>query len=256
MFRSCLLSVVVATALCSAARADEIAVQPTVQVTASRVAETVDATLADVSVITRQAIDASGARDVLDVLRLEAGVDLYRTGGPGSQTSLFLRGANSNQVLVLIDGVRAASANTGAFAFEQLPLDAVERIEIVRGPRASYWGSDALGGVIQIFTRRLDGVRVALGAGSYGEAEGSAGIGHWDGIDGYSVQIGARHVRGFSATNAGICNGADDPYCSYNPDDDGYRNTNLVARGVIRAPRPIAVEPQPFPNSFVPDPAG
>ncbi|HKE47710.1 MAG TPA: TonB-dependent receptor [Rhodanobacteraceae bacterium] len=213
------------------ARADDVEVQPTVQVTASRVPETVDDTLADVTVITRDDIDASGSRDVLDLLRLQAGVDLYRTGGAGQQTSLFLRGTNSNHVLVLIDGVRAASANTGAFAFEWLPLDAVERIEIVRGPRASYWGSDAIGGVIQIFTRKLEGPRVAAGYGTYDDAAGAAGIGHWDGANGYSVQVGARHVGGFSATNPSICNGPDDPYCPYNPDDDGFRNTNLVARG-------------------------
>jgi vitamin B12 transporter len=218
-------------AAAAAARADEIETQPTVQVTASRVPETVDATLADVTVITREEIDASASRDVLDLLRLQAGVDLYRAGGAGQQTSLFLRGTNTNHVLVLIDGVRASSANTGAYAFEWLPLDAVERIEIVRGPRASYWGSDAIGGVIQIFTRKLDGPRVAAGYGTYDDAAGAAGIGHWDGPNGYTVQVGARHVRGFSATNPSICNGPDDPYCSYNPDDDGLRNTNLVARG-------------------------
>ncbi|HEU4664332.1 MAG TPA: TonB-dependent receptor, partial [Dokdonella sp.] len=118
-----------------------------------------------------------------------------------------------------------------AFAFEQLPLDAIERIEIVRGPRASYWGSDALGGVIQIFTRRLDGPRVAVSYGSYRDADASAGIGHWDGANGVSIQVGARHVGGFSATNPGICDGPDDPYCSYDPDDDAYRNSNLVLRG-------------------------
>jgi len=232
MLRVSVLSIAVSAALCASARADDAGeLQPTVQVTASRVAETVDQTLADVSVVTRQDIDASVARDVYDLLRLEAGVDLYRTGGAGQQTSLFLRGTNSNQVLVLIDGVRAAAATTGAFAFEQLPLDAIERIEIVRGPRASYWGSDALGGVIQIFTRKLEGPRVALSYGSYSDADGSAGIGHWDGANGYSIQAGARHVGGFSATNPGICNGPDDPYCSYDPDDDAYRNSNLVLRG-------------------------
>jgi vitamin B12 transporter len=225
------LSVSVLVLAAAAARADEMQTQPTIQVTASRVPETVDSTLADVSVITRDDIDASGSRDVLDLLRLQAGIDIYRTGGPGQQTSLFLRGTNSNHVLVLIDGVRAASINTGAFAFEWLPLDAVERIEIVRGPRASYWGSDAIGGVIQIFTRKLEGPRVAVGYGSYDDANGAAGIGHWDGANGYSVQVGARHVGGFSATNPGICNGPDDPFCSYNPDDDGFRNTNFVARG-------------------------
>jgi vitamin B12 transporter len=220
----------IAALACAPLRADEIDVQPGVQVTASRVAETVDETLADVSVISRAEIEASLARDVLDLLRLEAGVELYRTGGPGAQTSLFLRGTNTNQVLVLIDGVRAAAATTGAYAFEHLPLDAVERIEVVRGPRASYWGADALGGVIQVFTRRLAGPRVAVGAGSWGEAAGSAGTGAWDGGNGWSVLAGARHVGGFSSTNADLCNGPDDPFCSFDPDDDGYRNTSLAAR--------------------------
>ncbi len=231
MLRSLVFPLFAAVVASAAARADEVQVQPTVQVTASRVAETVDDTLADVSIITREDIDASGARDVIDLLRLQAGVDLYRAGGPGQQTSLFLRGTNTNHVLVLIDGVRSASVNTGAFAFEQLPLDTVERIEIVRGPRASYWGSDAIGGVIQIFTRKLDAPRVALGYGSYRDAEGSAGIGHWNGANGYSVIVGARHVGGFSATNPDICNGPDDPFCSFDPDDDGFRNRNLAARG-------------------------
>jgi vitamin B12 transporter len=110
----------------------------------------------------------------------------------------------------------------------------VERIEIVRGPRASYWGSDALGGVIQVFTRKLDGPRVAVGYGSYGDAAGSVGIGNWNGDDGYSVQVGARHVDGFSATNPGVCNGPDDPFCIYNPDDDAFRKTNLTARAAHR----------------------
>jgi len=231
MLRHLSVSLLALVASVQARADDDVQTQPTVQVTASRVAETVDDTLADVSVITRADIDASGSRDVLDLLRLQAGVDLYRTGGPGQQTSLFLRGTNANHVLVLIDGVRAASANTGAFAFEWLPLDAVERIEIVRGPRASYWGSDAIGGVIQIFTRKLDGPRVAGGYGTYDDAVGAAGIGHWDRRNGYSVQVGARHAGGFSATNPSICNGPDDPFCSYNPDDDSFRNTSLVARG-------------------------
>ncbi len=213
------------------ASAEDAALQPTVEVTARRVAETVDASLADVSVITRKEIDASNAPDLIDLLRLQAGVDLYRAGGAGEQTSLFLRGTNSNHVLVLIDGVRVASANTGAFAFENLPLDAVERIEIVRGPRASYWGSDAIGGVIQVFTRKLEGLHLAASYGSYSSADGSAGFGARNDSGGFSVQVGARHVRGFSATNPGICNGPNDPYCIYNPDDNGMQNHNVVAQG-------------------------
>jgi len=216
------------------AHAQEAVVEPTIEVTATRVAETVDASLADVSVITRPDIDASHAPDLIELLRLQAGIDVVRGGGAGEQTSIFIRGTNSNHVLVLIDGVRVASANTGAFAFENLPLDAVERIEIVRGPRASYWGSDAIGGVIQIFTRKLDAAHIAASYGTYGSADGSVGIGQWSDAGGFSAQFGARHVGGFSATNAGICNGPDDPYCIFNPDDNGYHNHDVVAQGAYR----------------------
>ncbi|MEP6485026.1 MAG: TonB-dependent receptor [Rudaea sp.] len=213
------------------AHADEAALQPTIEVTASRVIETVDASLADVDVITRADIERSGSQDLFDLLRLQAGMDVTRTGGAGEQTSVFVRGTNSNHVLVLIDGVRVASANTGAFAFENLPLDAIERVEIVRGPRASYWGSDAIGGVIQVFTRKLDGPRIAASYGSYSSADGSAGFGAQSENGGYSVQIGARHVGGFSATNSGICNGPNDPFCIFNPDDNGMQNHSVVAQG-------------------------
>ena len=218
----------------AAAQAQEAQLQPTIEVTATRVAETVDASLADVSVITRPDIDASHAPDLIELLRLQAGIDVVRGGGAGEQTSIFVRGTNSNHVLVLIDGVRVASSNTGAFAFENLPLDAVERIEIVRGPRASYWGSDAIGGVIQIFTRKLDAPHIAASYGTYRSADGSVGIGQWSDAGGFSAQLGVRHVGGFSATNAGICNGPNDPYCIYNPDDNGYHNHDIVAQGAYR----------------------
>lgn len=199
--------------------------QAEIVVTATGVAQTVDATLADVSIIDMADIEASGAADVYDLLQLQAGVDIVRSGGPGTQTNVFLRGTNSNHVLVLIDGVRVASLNTGAFAWEQLPLDVVERIEIVRGPRASIWGSDAIGGVIQIFTRKLDGGAAAVRVGSYGDSAASGGIGHWRDGQGFSINAGIRHVRGFSAQNP--------QGFSYDPDDDGERNRNLSARGAV-----------------------
>ena len=233
MLQKSLLSFSILFALQSAS-AEDAAVQPTIEVTASRVAETVDASLADVSVITRTDIQRSGAPDLLELLRLQAGIDVTRTGGAGEQTSVFVRGTNSNHVLVLIDGVRVASSNTGAFAFENLPLDAIERVEIVRGPRASYWGSDAIGGVIQIFTRRLDGPLVAASYGTYRSADGSAGYGARSDAGGFSVLVGERHVGGFSATNSAICNGPNDPYCIFNPDDNQFQNHNIVAQGDYR----------------------
>jgi vitamin B12 transporter len=214
--------------------ADDSDVLAPVDVTARRVAETVDASLADVAIITRRDIEASGAPDITALLRLQAGVDVARSGGAGEQTAVFLRGTNSNHVLVLIDGVRVASANTGSFAFENLPLDAIERIEIVRGPRASYWGSDAIGGVMQVFTRELDTAHVAARYGTYRDAAGSVGIGAWGDAGGYSVQAGARHVGGFSATNAGICAGPDDPFCIFNPDANGTQDHDVVAHAAYR----------------------
>lgn len=208
--------------------------QPTVQVTASRVSETVDSALADVTVLTRRDIEASVARDALDLLRLQAGIDLYRTGGPGAQTSLFLRGTNANHALVLIDGVRVAAATTGAFAFEHLPLDAIERIEIVRGPRASYWGSDAIGGVIQIFTRRQQGAQLGAGYGSWKDRTGTAGYGQWDGPTGLGVHVGSRDIRGFPATSEALCAGPDDPHCIHDPDADGYRNLHASLRAGVQ----------------------
>ena len=208
------------------AAAGSVAPLPEIVVTAARMAQTVDASLADVSVITRAEISASGAPDLIDLLRREAGVDVARTGGPGSQTSVFMRGTNSNQVLVLVDGVRVASANTGSFAWEQLPLDAIQRIEIVRGPRAAQWGADAIGGVIQIFTRKLDGPHLAVRGGSYGDYGGSAGYGQWGDQGGASVIVGARHVLGFPATNP--------QNYAYSPQPDGYSNQNLAAQGAWR----------------------
>jgi vitamin B12 transporter len=224
-----LLSFAIGAALAAAlhvstAQAQDAQLQPTIEVTASRVAQTVDASLADVSIITRADIEKTAAPDLVEVLRLQAGVDIVRSGGAGEQTSVFLRGTNSNHVLVLIDGVRVASNNTGAFAFENLPLDSVERIEIVRGPRASYWGSDAIGGVIQIFTRKLDGAHLGASYGSYGSADGSIGYGAQSDAGGLSVQAGGRHVDGFSATN--VLAG---PYV-YNPDDNPLQNHNAVAQ--------------------------
>jgi vitamin B12 transporter len=202
--------------------ADEAKLQPEVIVTATRVAQTVDDTLADVSIISRQDIEASATRDISDLLRLQAGIDIARTGGPGGQTSVFLRGTNNNHVLVLVDGVRVSSLNTGALTWETLPLAVVERIEIVRGPRASYWGSDAIGGVIQIFTRKLSGPRAALGYGRYGDAKADAGFGRRNEHGGYSVQIGARDVDGFPSQNE---NGF-----GFEDKDHGLRNRHFAAR--------------------------
>lgn len=208
------------TALPAAAQEHNVEEEPIV-VTATRVAQTVDESLASVTVITREDLERNQSRDLLDVLRLQAGVDISRTGGPGADTSVFLRGTNSNHVLVLVDGVRASSTTTGAFAWHYLPPSQIERIEIVRGPRAALYGSDAIGGVIQIFTRRAAGPTMRAEAGSFGTKALQAGWGGGEKTRFY-VNADVRDIEGFSATNEKIAFGFD-------PDKDGFEQQSLTA---------------------------
>jgi len=140
-------------------------------VTATRTAQSADETLSSVTVIGREEIEHSPARDVAELLSKEAGISFARTGGPGAATSLYLRGGDSGHTLVLIDGVRAASATMGQFSWETLRPEQIERIEVVRGPRASLYGSDAISGVIHIFTRKTRGGYIETSGGSFGTRE-------------------------------------------------------------------------------------
>jgi vitamin B12 transporter len=162
-----------------------------VVVTGTRTAVTVDESLAAVEVIDRAQIERSQARSLPDLLRGRAGITVGNNGGLGKQSSVFLRGSESNHALVLVDGIRIGSATFDLAAFQDLPLEMIDRIEIVRGPRSSLYGSDAIGGVIQVFTRRDRGgyaPRFHLGAGSHGLREIGGGFGGggergWFGID-------------------------------------------------------------------------
>ncbi|MCG8427241.1 MAG: TonB-dependent receptor, partial [Chromatiales bacterium] len=152
-------------------------------VTASRTAETADETLASVTVIDRETIEKSQATDITELLIGIAGINLSANGGDGKNKSLFLRGTNSNHTLLLIDGIRIGSATLGSPSWSLIPLHDIERIEVVRGPRSSLYGSDAIGGVIQIFTRKGgEGLRTSTEAG-YGtdnhyKLEGSLSYGN------------------------------------------------------------------------------
>ena len=125
-----------------------------VLVTATRRAISADQALPPVTVIDREQIERSNAIDVAELLRYEAGVEVARNGGPGQVTSVFIRGANSTHTLVLIDGVKVNPGTAGGAALQNISPDLVERIEIVKGPRSSLYGSEAIGGVINIITRR------------------------------------------------------------------------------------------------------
>lgn len=167
--------------------------------TASRMPLAINATLNDVVVIERQAIDDSMATSLFDLVKGYAGLDMVRKGGPGQEASLYIRGANANHLLILIDGVEVVSATLGLKALADISLDQVERIEIVKGPRAALWGSRALGGVVQIFTRDTDSQSLTLSTGSFNELglSYSAGAQWQKGRAQFSYD--RSHVKGYDA---------------------------------------------------------
>ncbi len=142
-------------------------------VTTARTPEPLRTTIASVTIITRADIERLQPRSVADLLNGIAGISLANDGGLGKSTSVYLRGTGADQVLVLIDGVKVGSATTGTPAWEQFPVSQIERIVIVRGPYSSLYGSGAIGGVIEIFTRHgAPGARAVpsfmTSAGSHG----------------------------------------------------------------------------------------
>jgi vitamin B12 transporter len=199
-------------------------------VTASRMAETTDATLAPVTVITREEIARSQAPTLLELLRLQPGVDVARTGGPGKETSVFLRGTNSNHVLVLIDGMRVSSATNGGFAWQSLDPAQIERIEIVRGPRSTLYGSDAIGGVIQIFTRKPEGATLRAAAASHETHSWQAGFGGGEETR-YHLLVSGADSRGIDATTPDAATAWFVP----DGDRDGYRQNNVSASVASRS---------------------
>lgn len=212
-----------------------------VVVTANRTAISVNDALTPVEVIDAEQIRLSQARSLPDLLRGRAGISLSNQGGQGKLTTLFLRGSESDHVLVLVDGIRVGSATSGLTAFQDLPIEMIERVEIVRGPRSSLYGADAIGGVIQVFTRRdREGFapRVRLDGGSNDTLGYGVGFGGGNGRSWYGADY--QHTR-TSGINA--CNGLFNPITfegagcfiaeNSQPDRDGYEKDALSLRGGI-----------------------
>jgi vitamin B12 transporter len=125
-----------------------------VTVTASRTPSRVGDTVAEVTGLERADIERANGRSLAELLAQQPGLQVSSNGGLGKTSSVFIRGLESRHTLLLVDGVRLGSATVGTPSWDNLPLDTIERIEIVRGPRSSLYGADAIGGVVQIFTRR------------------------------------------------------------------------------------------------------
>ena len=193
---------------------------PAVQVTSTRTPQPVRDVLTDNVVITAEQIAASGQTSLVDLLQQQRGLEVSRNGGPGTAASVFLRGTGNAQNVVLVDGVRVGSSTLGGASWSALPLSQIDRIEIVYGPLSTMYGADAIGGVVQIFTKkgeRAPSLAVGAGLGSYGTRSLEAGLAGATGGEHavrYSVNVARERAEGFSATRP--------QSLYYNPDKDGY----------------------------------
>jgi len=210
---------------------DELSVvTENIVVTATRIPQQASQSLQPVIVITADEIADSGQQTLVEVLQSRAGLEIASTGGFGQPSSVFIRGANSGHTLVLIDGLRVDSATTGTTAFENIPLNQIERIEIVPGPLSSLYGSEAIGGVIQIFTKSAKyapGASVSAGYGSLNTRSASGGVNIRFNDTDFSLNAGYFISGGFDATKPSIdAPGTPPAFLIHNPDLDDYHNTN------------------------------
>jgi vitamin B12 transporter len=189
-------------------------------VTATRTSQPVSSLLSDVRMIDAEQIAAAGQSTLTELLQSQAGIEIVANGGPGQVSGVFLRGTNTNHVVVLVDGVRINSATSGTTAFENIPLNEIDRIEILRGPASSLYGADAIGGVIQIFTKQ-GGNRftASAGIGTWRTERYAANLARDFGPTRLSVQAGYEDSLSFPATN-------EHNAFLFNPERDPYRNKN------------------------------
>lgn len=195
---------------------------PALVVTSGRQLEAKQAAVAATSVFTRADIERLQVRNVDELLTRVPGVSVSRNGGPGSISGVFMRGTGSTQSLILLDGQRIASASTGMASLEFLSIDQIERVEVVRGSRSSLYGSDAIGGVIQIFTRRGSNTPaqpyMRLAAGSNDTVERTLGISGGDEQTRYNLSGSLNESQGIDNTGS---------HLGDNRDDDAMRNRAL-----------------------------
>lgn len=197
-----------------------------VVVTASRVATPVTDVIADVSIIDRATLDLAGQTSLRDILAQQPGVQFISNGSYRSTTGIFLRGAATSQTIVLIDGIRVGSATSGGASLENIPVERIERIEILRGAASALYGPDAVGGVIQIFTREPTEnlqLTASVGVGTDGQRQAGSSIRGSAGAIGYSLGVSSERATGINVTTNPASSG-------FNPDADGFTSQSIDAK--------------------------
>lgn len=215
---------------------------PDLVVTATRTETAKNQLAAAATVYTRQDIERLQAKTLPELLSGSTGIDIVQTGGYGKDTNMYMRGTNSDHVLVLIDGIKVGSVTSGTTPFQFIPIDQVERVEIIRGPQSSLYGSEAIGGVIQIFTRKggqdeKPSLTLDAGGGSYDSYRASGTVsGKWQN-NWYSLGSSQFGSQGFNSRQPtpGL-------FGVNQPDKDGYLNTALNARAGHRFDNNAEVE--------------
>lgn len=189
--------------------------------------------IASSTVITREDIARSQAPSVPDLLRGLAGVSVSTNGGRGKSASVYVRGTSSQHLLVLVDGIKIGSATAGGASLESIPVEHIERIELVRGPRSSLYGSEAVGGVMQIFTRQAEGdgfkPYLSAGAGSRSSFDGTAGVSAVQGNGWFNLGVASESTDGINSRAF-----RSSAPRAYEADADGYRETSGSLRGGYR----------------------
>ena len=212
-----LLTTIAATTFTTVIHAEETL--ENITVTANRLASS--NVLAPTTVITRADIERLQVNDLPTLLSRQSGIDMTNSGGLGKDTSISIRGTNSDHILVLVDGVKWHSATLGGATIQDFPVEQIERIEIVRGSRSGLYGSEAIGGVIQIFTRKGDvGITpyAKVGYGTHNSKQVAAGLSGGNEATRYSVNINHESTDGINAKK------------NVNPDKDGYKNNSFSAK--------------------------
>jgi len=192
-------------------------------VTATRTEEPAGSVPSSLTVITSDEIEKKQATTVLEVLREVPGLDVVQSGGPGKESSVLIRGGNSGHTLVMIDGVQVNSPTLGSYNFADLTVDNIERVEIIRGPQSTLYGSDAMAGVINIITKKGKGapkITVSAEAGSFSTYREAVSISGGSDKNTFSISFSRVDTDGISV--ASEKNG--------NTEDDGYKNTTAAAR--------------------------